>query len=326
MDQRQFAKLVLEMAQAEHPQYQWRLQAGTLQVENLADGGDERSNTKTTSASMNLASMHARAPHSGDLRGWISARLAANIRILVEYAFGDWATEAANIRPLLKPLDFLVNAERGRAAGERGAPACVFPWEGQLCVACVLDRPTTMAHINQEHLDKWQMSAEQVLEQAQANLAGQAALVIQVHDVPGFKIAHTEPDPYAATLAILPGFRQLLAKLLGPHYRILLATENLLSAYANTGAGYDPAHEEALARDLIEMVEAFGDRSKPLPYTGHLEVDSEAGTLRWEPNDAALDPDIQRDADQMLRNIERERRPRAERTPARPPSRRRYTH
>lgn len=326
MNQRQFNRLALEIAQAEHPQYRWWLQADRLAAEPLPPTEPEPGpQLEIDGASFNLASMCARAPHSGDLRGWIRERLISNLQIMAEYTFGDWSAEAANLRPLLKSLDFLLGTEQGRAAGERGVPVCVFPWLGPLCVACVLDRPTIMGHISQGHLDKWQVSPEQVFEQAQANLASQVEVLIRVDDVAGFKIALTEPAPYAATMAILPGFRQVLGRLLGPRYRIMLATENLLSAYASTSANYDPAHEDALARDLLDYFTSFGDPGKPLPYTGHLAVDLDAGTLRWEPNDAALDPDIERDAERLVRNIEREHRQPAKQGLPQPPTRRRYT-
>ena len=92
-----------------------------------------------------------------------------------------------------------------------------------------------------------------------------------VHRLAGFTVAHVEPSPYTAAYAILPGFRQALAQLLGPRFRICLAVENMLAAYTPNGAAYNLAHEEELAQDLIEMIRAEGDPSKPLPFTGPAE-------------------------------------------------------
>jgi len=302
MQRKQFDQLALEIARAEHPEYKWRLAGDWLEADASADapGTDE---VQVSGASLSLASLHAKAPHSGDVRGWLRERLSANFQTLEQAQFGDWATEAANIRPVIKHSNFLLAAERGRAENDRGMPACVFPWYGPLCVSCVIDRPTILVHITQEHLDTWQVSAEEVFTRAQANLHHEPPLMIAVHRLAGFTVAHVEPSPYTAAYAILPGFRQALAQMLGPRFRICLAVENLLAAYTPNGAAYNRAHEEELAQDLIEATRADGDPSKPLPFTGHIAVDIEAGTVAWRPHQSTTEQD--QEADRIAQSLAR---------------------
>lgn len=296
MQRKQFDQLALAIARAEHPQYKWRIAGDRLEVDAAA------ADAEVQGASLGLAGMHARAPHSGDVRGWITEYLSRLAQIMTERERGDWATESANIRPLVKPTSWLMHAVQAIGDKPGGMPACVSPWYGPLCISCVLDRPTTMVHITQKHLDIWQMSLEEVLARAQANLQHQPPLMIAVHRLAGFTVAHVEPSPYTAAYASLPGFRQGLAQLLGPRFRICLAVENMLAAYTPNGAAYNRAHEEELAQDLIEMTKAEGDPSKPLPFTGHIAVDIEAGTVAWRPHQPAeQDQEAERSAQSLAR-------------------------
>jgi uncharacterized protein YtpQ (UPF0354 family) len=69
------------------------------------------------------------------------------------------------IMPILKPLELLVTVR------ERELPMIVYrPFLGDLMIAYVISEGSRVAYINEQHLDRWQVSAHDLHEQAIANL------------------------------------------------------------------------------------------------------------------------------------------------------------
>ncbi len=258
MNRNEFDNLVLAIARGEYPQHRWSVEDGHL-VSRSADG---------EKIQYTLAYLYAQTPRDESAYTWLKARLAVMQNMGTDIAYGDWATEKANIYPLVRPAGFLVGVEQQRARDPehaQGLPACVFSWHGDLCVSAVLDRPETMVHVHSLQLADWQVSAETVIEQAKANLAARNSQVILDRTPRGTLWAQIEPMSYTAAYALLPSFHVILANALGPRFQILLPAENMLIAH--TAA--DPWADADLVAGLHEAIQR-GRRSGP-----------SAGAHRW---------------------------------------------
>jgi uncharacterized protein YtpQ (UPF0354 family) len=78
---------------------------------------------------------------------------------------GDYAALAARIYPMLKPLEMLVEVR------ERKLPMLAYrEFLADLMIAYVIDEERSVAYINEEHLDRWSVSAHDLHEQALVNL------------------------------------------------------------------------------------------------------------------------------------------------------------
>lgn len=166
MNRNEFDHLVLAIARAEYPQHRWSIEKGQL-MSRAADG---------EKIQYTLANLYAQAPRDDSAYAWLKARLAVMQHMGADIQYGDWATERANIYPLVRPVGFLTRIEQERVCVPEqavGLPACLFRWHGDLCVSAVIDKPETMVHVHGMHLADWRVSAEAVIEQAKANLAAE---------------------------------------------------------------------------------------------------------------------------------------------------------
>ena len=228
-----------------------------------------------------LANLYAQTPRDDSAYAWLKARLAIMQNLGADSEYGDWATERANIYPLVRPVGFLTRIEQECANAPEQAvrlPACIFRWHGELCVSAVVNRPETMVHVHGMHLADWQVSAATVFEQAKANLAARNSQVILERTPRGTLWAQIEPLSYTAAYALLPAFHMILANALGPRFQILLPAENMLIAH--TAA--DPWADADLVAGLHAAIQEDGDPAHLLPITGALNVDFLAGTALWQ--------------------------------------------
>jgi len=77
----------------------------------------------------------------------------------------DYAALSDRIYPMLKPLEMLVEVR------ERKLPMLAYrEFLGDLMIAYVIDEERSVAYINEEHLDRWNMSVHDLHEQALVNL------------------------------------------------------------------------------------------------------------------------------------------------------------
>ncbi|NJN16015.1 MAG: DUF1444 family protein [Oscillochloris sp.] len=79
------------------------------------------------------------------------------------------ATSFASLRervfPMLKPIAFLASIR------DRGLPMVVYrPFLADLIITYVIDEPTSVSYINEDHLERWQISEVDLREQAITNL------------------------------------------------------------------------------------------------------------------------------------------------------------
>jgi uncharacterized protein YtpQ (UPF0354 family) len=77
----------------------------------------------------------------------------------------DYAALSDRIYPMLKPLEMLVEVR------ERKLPMLAYrEFLGDLMIAYVIDEERSVAYINEEHLDRWNVSAHDLHEQSLVNL------------------------------------------------------------------------------------------------------------------------------------------------------------
>jgi len=77
----------------------------------------------------------------------------------------DYAALADRIYPMLKPLEMLVEVR------ERKLPMLAYrEFLADLMIAYVIDEERSVAYINEEHLDRWSVSAHDLHEQSLVNL------------------------------------------------------------------------------------------------------------------------------------------------------------
>jgi uncharacterized protein YtpQ (UPF0354 family) len=77
----------------------------------------------------------------------------------------DYAELSGRIYPMLKPIEMLVEVR------ERKLPMLAYrEFLGGLMIAYVIDEDRSVAYINEEHLDRWGVSAQDLHEQALVNL------------------------------------------------------------------------------------------------------------------------------------------------------------
>lgn len=272
MNRTQFDRLALEIARTKYPQQQWSIQNGQLLSRSAAGEKIQHS----------LVTMYAQVPRDSSVRDWLKTRLAVMQNAWADSEYDDWATERANVYPLLRPASFLtyIEQQRVRSTPEqaRGLPACVCMWHGDLCVSVVLDRPETMMHVHGMQLADWQVSPEAVFEQAKANLARRNSQVMLDRTPCGTLWAQIEPMSYTAAYALLPAFHMTLANALGPRFQILLPAENMLIAHT----AVDPWADADFVADLHEAICEDGDPAHLLAVTGALNVNLLAGTATWQ--------------------------------------------
>jgi hypothetical protein len=273
MERKEFARLALAVARAEYPEQRWALQDNYLVGQTAAGQHLE----------VSLGNLHARTAQAGDIRADIRSELAALQGAGRELAYGDWAAERESIFPLLLPAGFLTSIEKERArrpANERGGlPAALCAWHGDLCISCVLDRPSTMIHVGRAHLDAWQVDAKAVFAQAKVNLEQRNREVLIGATPSGTCWAQLEPSSYTASYALLPSCHEALGAALGPRYRILLPARDLLIAYT----GSDPWADATFVEIVLEAIQEDSEPGHPLLLTGALAVDHLVGTVQWEP-------------------------------------------
>ncbi len=77
----------------------------------------------------------------------------------------NYATLADRIYPMLKPLEMLVEVR------ERKLPMLAYrEFLADLMITYVVDEERSVAYINEEHLDRWEISAQDLHEQSLTNL------------------------------------------------------------------------------------------------------------------------------------------------------------
>jgi uncharacterized protein YtpQ (UPF0354 family) len=77
----------------------------------------------------------------------------------------NYAALADQIYPMLKPLEMLVEVR------ERKLPMLAYrEFLGDLMITYVVDEERSVAYINEEHLDRWEVSAQDIHERSLANL------------------------------------------------------------------------------------------------------------------------------------------------------------
>lgn len=88
------------------------------------------------------------------LRGYEGARQITSFAALRDRVY-----------PMLKPLSLLVTVR------DRKLPMLVYrPFLADLMICYVIDEPSSVAYINEQHLERWQISEHDLHEQALANL------------------------------------------------------------------------------------------------------------------------------------------------------------
>lgn len=107
------------------------------------------------------------------------------------------------VYPMLKPLALLVTVR------ERKLPMIVYrPFLADLLIAYVIDEPTSVAYITEQHLDRWQISQHELHEQAIANLKRRTEergnYTVAGEGAQRLIVCNTQ-DGYDATRLLLPG-------------------------------------------------------------------------------------------------------------------------
>ncbi len=122
------------------------------------------------------------------------------------------STDAAQLRPVLKHAEYLVQADRYVAESEDPEAAAAStllrsPWQGELYVVWVLDRPDSMAMVAQGDLEDLGLTREAMEAKALANLKACCSelLVQPLPEIPGlFQVAVGDSYEAARLLLIEP--------------------------------------------------------------------------------------------------------------------------
>lgn len=194
----------------------------------------------------------------------------------------SWAEARDHVYPLMVPAAVLqgIELERVSHAPPRGPlPAATFVWHGDLAIICVLDRPTDASPhwIDQALLDAWQTPAEQILEQAKANLTHCQMQAAVGRTPAGTRWVQLEPTIYTAACALLPALPAVLADHLGPVFDVMLPAGNLLLAYTTA----TPWADDDLAEVIFAAIAEDADPGNRLPILGALAINLLAGTITW---------------------------------------------
>ena len=89
----------------------------------------------------------------------------AMLGIQPDRSSSDYLALSDRIYPMLKPLEMLVEVR------ERKLPMLAYrEFLGDLMIAYVIDEDRSVAYINEEHLDRWSVSAQDLHEQSLVNL------------------------------------------------------------------------------------------------------------------------------------------------------------
>jgi uncharacterized protein YtpQ (UPF0354 family) len=84
----------------------------------------------------------------------------------------DFARLAERVLPMIKPIDLLVSVR------ERGVPMIAYrDFLADLIITYVIDSQRSIAYINDEHLERWQVTAQELHDAAMANLRQRTAEV-----------------------------------------------------------------------------------------------------------------------------------------------------
>lgn len=111
----------------------------------------------------NFFSAYARDPAQLDVVFETFVRVMLGIQ--PDRSTSDYAALADRIYPMLKPLEMLVEIR------ERKLPMLAYrEFLGDLMIAYVIDEDRSVAYINEEHLDRWSVSVQDLHEQSLANL------------------------------------------------------------------------------------------------------------------------------------------------------------
>jgi len=111
----------------------------------------------------NFYSAYSRDPAQLDVVFETFARVMLGIQ--PDRSASDYDTLADRIYPMLKPLEMLVEVR------ERKLPMLAYrEFLADLMIAYVIDEERSVAYINEEHLDRWSVSAHDLHEQSLVNL------------------------------------------------------------------------------------------------------------------------------------------------------------
>jgi uncharacterized protein YtpQ (UPF0354 family) len=111
----------------------------------------------------NFYSAYARNPAQLDIVVQNFVRVMAGI--LPDRSTSDFATLADRIYPMLKPLAMLIEVR------ERKLPMLAYrEFLADLMVTYVIDEERSVAYINEDHLERWEMSVQDIHERAIENL------------------------------------------------------------------------------------------------------------------------------------------------------------
>jgi uncharacterized protein YtpQ (UPF0354 family) len=111
----------------------------------------------------NFYSAYSRDPAQLDVVFETFARVMLGIQ--PDRSASDYAMLADRIYPMLKPLEMLVEVR------ERKLPMLAYrEFLADLMIAYVIDEERSVAYINEEHLDRWSLSAHDLHEQSLVNL------------------------------------------------------------------------------------------------------------------------------------------------------------
>jgi uncharacterized protein YtpQ (UPF0354 family) len=111
----------------------------------------------------NFYSAYSRDPSQLDVVFETFVRVMLGIQ--PDRSTSDYAALSDRIYPMLKPLEMLVEVR------ERKLPMLAYrEFLGDLMIAYVIDEERSVAYINEEHLDRWNVSAHDLHEQSLVNL------------------------------------------------------------------------------------------------------------------------------------------------------------
>ena len=150
---------------AEYIEKRLTLYEGVIEVVGR-DGMELRLRVHGTNADANLTNFYtAYTENPAQLDAIVQTFVRVLLGELPERATKDFADLADRIYPMLKPIELLVEVR------ERKLPMLVYrEFLADLIVTYVIDEGRSVAFINDDHLDAWSVSAQEVHEQALENL------------------------------------------------------------------------------------------------------------------------------------------------------------
>lgn len=248
MKRTEFYSLALRIAETEFPYWQFRRKGDWL----LAADGDK------TIAKVNLVNMFASGGHLRDPQEFIREFLEP-----YRAAIGPltWEQAKSKVFPLLVSYDVLAGMmqmqlkETEFATSELLDPS---PWNGDLYIVLVIDTPISIAYINRDALNDWQVTKDTLTAQAFENLSSLPMKAISGRSKSGLRWAIVEPDTYAATRAILDETLDAFVLLVGPSYHMHLLARNILHAIETSKESqeFDPSEFTELQRIITANVDA----------------------------------------------------------------------